>query len=71
MPLLVNSVLDHVLSALERWVENKQPPALVVASQSTNGKLGRTRLLCPYPQVAKHNGTGSLDEAANFRGVLP
>lgn len=60
-----------MVSALERWVENNQPPALVVASQGTNGKLGRTRPLCPYPQVAKHNGTGSLDEAANFRCVLP
>lgn len=60
-----------MVSALERWVENNQPPALVVASQSTNGKLSRTRPLCPYPQVAKHNGTGSLDEAANFRCVLP
>ena len=59
-----------MVSALERWVENNQPPALVVASQSTNGKLGRTRPLCPYPQVAKYNGTGSLDEAANFRCVL-
>ena len=37
----------------------------------TDGKLSRTRPLCPYPQVAKHNGTGSLDEAANCRCVLP
>jgi feruloyl esterase len=26
----------------------------------------RTRPLCPYPQVAKWNGTGSSDDAANF-----
>ena len=60
-----------MVAALERWVENKQAPALIVASRSTDGKPGRTRPLCPYPQVAKHNGTGSLDEAANFRCVLP
>ena len=60
-----------MVSALERWVENNQAPALIVASHSTDGKLGRTRPLCPYPQVAKYNGTGSLDEAANFRCVLP
>ena len=26
----------------------------------------RTRLLCPYPQVARYTGTGSADDAANF-----
>jgi feruloyl esterase len=60
-----------MVSALERWVENNQAPALVVASQNTNGKPGRSRPLCPYPQVAKYNGTGNLDEAANFRCVMP
>ena len=25
-----------------------------------------TRPLCPYPQVAKYKGTGSIDDAANF-----
>ena len=42
-----------MVSALERWVENNQAPALIVASHSTDGKLGRTQPLCPYPQVAK------------------
>ena len=60
-----------MVSALERWVENKQAPSLIVASHGTDGKLRRTRPLCPYPQVAKHNGTGTLDEAANFRCALP
>ena len=66
-----NPLGTDMVSALERWVENNQPPALVVASQSTNGKLGRTRPLCPYPQVARYNGTGSLDEAENFQCVMP
>jgi feruloyl esterase len=60
-----------MVSALERWVEHNQAPALIVASHTDGGKSGRTRPLCPYPQVAKHNGTGSLDEAPNFRCVLP
>ena len=60
-----------MVSALERWVENNQAPALIVASHSSDGKLVRTRPLCPYPQVAQHNGTGSQDEAQNFRCVLP
>ena len=61
----------EMVSALERWVENNQAPALVVASHSTDGKVDRTRPLCPYPQVAKYNGTGSLDDAANFKCVRP
>jgi feruloyl esterase len=27
--------------------------------------------LCPYPQVAKYKGTGSIDEAASFSCKLP
>ena len=26
----------------------------------------RTRPMCPYPKFAKYNGTGSIDDAANF-----
>ena len=60
-----------MVSALEQWVENHQAPAMVVASHSTNGKVDRTRPLCPYPQVAKYKGTGSLDDAGNFNCVRP
>jgi feruloyl esterase len=31
-----------------------------------DGKVDRTRPLCPYPQTAQYKGTGSTDEAANF-----
>jgi feruloyl esterase len=56
---------------LEQWVEKGQAPARVVASHSTNGRIDRTRPLCPYPQVARYTGTGSIDEAANFTCQLP
>jgi Tannase and feruloyl esterase. len=55
-----------VVSALERWVEQGQPPDRIVASHSTNNVVDRTRPLCPYPQVAAYKGTGSTDDAANF-----
>jgi feruloyl esterase len=54
------------LAALERWVEKGEPPAQIPASRVVNGAVNRTRPLCPYPQVAAYNGTGSIDEAANF-----
>jgi feruloyl esterase len=44
------------ISVIERWV----------AAHNTAGKVDRTRPLCPYPQVARYNGAGSIDEASNF-----
>ena len=54
------------LAALELWVEHGQAPDMIRASHMTNGKVDRTRPLCPYPQVAAYKGSGSIDEAANF-----
>jgi hypothetical protein len=31
----------------------------------------RTRPLCPYPQLARYKGTGSIDDDANFACVHP
>ena len=56
---------------LEQWVEKGQAPTRITASHSTNGKIDRTRPLCPYPQVARYTGTGSIDEAVNFTCQLP
>jgi Tannase and feruloyl esterase len=33
--------------------------------------VGRTRPLCPYPQVARYVGTGSIDQAENFKCTQP
>ena len=53
---------EHSLTkSLERWVEDGTAPEKVIAKGGT-----RTRPLCPYPQVGKYKGTGSIDDAANF-----
>ena len=36
------------------------------AAAWSDGKVVRTRPLCPYPQVARYKGSGSIDDAANF-----
>ena len=54
------------LGAMEQWVEKGKAPDQMIASHSTNGKIDRTRPLCPYPQVARYQGAGSQDDAANF-----
>jgi feruloyl esterase len=55
-----------MMTALEPWVEHGKAPDRVVASRVTAGKVERTRPLCAYPQVARHTGAGSTDDAANF-----
>ncbi len=55
-----------MLGALEQWVEAKKAPERIEASRMRDGKVDRTRPLCPYPQVAVYKGSGSTDESANF-----
>ena len=59
------NVFDKI-GALEQWVEQGKAPDRLIASHSTGSKVDRTRPLCPYPQVAKYKGSGSIDDAANF-----
>ena len=59
------------LTALEQWVEEAVAPERIIASKLEDGEVVRTRPLCPYPQVARWNGTGSTDDAANFACVPP
>jgi feruloyl esterase len=56
---------------LEQWVEQGKPPVSVTASHRSGGQVDRTRPLCPYPQVARYKGSGSIDDAANFVCAQP
>jgi feruloyl esterase len=59
-------VFDKV-AALDRWVESGTKPQSIDASHMTNGIVDRTRPLCAYPATAHYIGTGSTDEAKNYR----
>jgi len=60
------------MEAIVRWVEDGQAPEKLMAERrDASGKVTRTRPLFPYPQIAKYKGTGSTDEAENFRAVIP
>jgi feruloyl esterase len=61
-----------MLTQLETWVEKGVGPTAVIASHTAAtpaapARVDRTRPLCPYPQVARYIGSGSIDEAENFR----
>lgn len=69
----------NMVVALERWVEDGIAPTSIVAAKydgdikpliDTDGTtVLRTRPLCPYPQVARWVGKGSIDAAQNFQCV--
>ena len=54
------------LTALERWVEQGEAPASIIATKTAGPGTNRSRPLCPFPQHAVYNGTGSIDDAASF-----
>jgi feruloyl esterase len=63
---------DHdLLTALLAWVEDNRTPNRIIASRLSDGKVDRTRPLCPYPQQARYQGVGSTDDAKNFTCQRP
>ena len=54
---------QNLFGALVDWVERGVAPEQILG-RTTNGAI--TRPLCPYPETAIYNGTGSTSDAANF-----
>lgn len=54
------------IGAIEAWFASGTSPANILASRIENGKVTRTRPLCPLGKIAHYKGTGSTDDAANF-----
>ena len=65
-------VVDWV-TPLVNWVEKGIEPGALIGTRPANPNFGwtttRTRPVCPYPQVARYLGTGSIDDGANFTCV--
>lgn len=66
---------DDILTALDRWVEQRNAPDKIVATSYVNGDptqgVAFQRPLCPFPQFAKYKGTGGTTSAASFACVKP
>jgi tannase/feruloyl esterase len=60
-----------MVAALELWREQRIAPTSIMASKVEDGRVSRTRPLCPYPQVARYKGTGSVDKAESFFCASP
>ena len=54
------------LPVLDRWVAGGETPERIIATHTVNGTVDRSRPLCPYPQIARWKGSGSIDDASSF-----
>jgi feruloyl esterase len=59
------------VTALVDWVEKGKAPDSIRAARVVDRREVRSRPLCAYPQVARYQGGGSTDDAANFRCAAP
>lgn len=59
-----------VLGTIDAWASGGKAPERIEVSKPP-GAQPMTRLLCPYPQIAKYKGSGSTDDAANFDCASP
>jgi feruloyl esterase len=59
------------MTAMVNWVEKGKAPDMLIARHMNGGQAVRSRPLCPYPQVARYAGRGSIDEAGSFHCVNP
>ena len=63
-------VFDKV-GAVDQWVESGTRPLSVIATHATSNVVDRSRPLCAYPATAHYTGSGSTDDARNFRCQAP
>jgi feruloyl esterase len=67
--------LHSVDAALEAWVEQGLAPGRLIAAKHEGNNPGkpvvRTHPLCPWPQIARYKGSGSIDDEGSFSCVKP
>jgi len=56
------------IAALDAWREQDVAPEQMLG---TNRQSGLTRPICPYPQYSKYDGSGDLNDAANWSCAAP
>jgi feruloyl esterase len=63
------------LSAMVKWVEDGVAPERIVATKYSSDPsapgVAYQRPLCPYPKVARYQGSGKIEDAASYACVDP
>jgi feruloyl esterase len=54
------------VQAVREWKTSGHAPDQIIVTTSGPGWPTRKRLVCAYPQVSKHKGTGSTDDPSSF-----
>jgi feruloyl esterase len=54
------------IGVLDQWVERGSAPDKIIASHATPAF---SRVLCPYPQAARYDGSGDRNDASNWACV--
>ncbi|HXM54951.1 MAG TPA: tannase/feruloyl esterase family alpha/beta hydrolase [Candidatus Dormibacteraeota bacterium] len=61
-----------LINPIVHWVEQGTAPTRIVATQTdASGTVVRTRPVFAYPEQARYTGKDSINDAANFVGVMP
>jgi len=61
-----------VVSAVIKWVEQGVAPSMIIATKFDGaGNPTRSRPVCAYPAEAVYNGSGDINDAANFSCETP
>lgn len=62
----------ELLAKVVNWVEKGEPPNAVTGThRKASGEVDRTMPICPYPQVARHDGKGPTNLAGSFNCKAP
>ena len=59
------------LGPLVEWVESGSAPSRIVGARVVGAATEMTRPLCPYPEVARYDGSGDPDSEDSFACVEP
>jgi len=62
---------NDAVTAVIDWVEAGAAPDRLEARKIINGEVTRSRPLCPYPELARYDGSGSINAASNFKCTSP
>jgi len=54
------------LSLLDQWRNSGKAPDQLIAQHRSNGQPDRKILVCAYPKIAVFNGSGDMNDPANF-----
>lgn len=59
------------LTVMEQWVEQGRAPDRILGRRLVDAKTVYTRPICPWPRVARYNGSGDSNDAASFACLSP